>query len=100
MLGDMSSAPIQQINLIQTRIVAHFHDFGTKVFHSYVGASVLHVRLSMARSVHIWHERNFHNSQRVDNDVYMNIATAVMSVGMSANDSLMSGKMPFAVFLA
>lgn len=93
-------ATIQQINLIQACIVAHFHNLGTEVFHSCVGASVLHARLGVARSVHIWHERDFHNSQRVDNDVYMNIAAAVVSVGVSANNGLMTQKVFLAEFLS
>ena len=46
------------------------------------------------------HERDFHNSQRIDNDVYMNIAATVVSVGVCTDDSLMSGKMIFTKFFA
>ena len=75
-------------------------DLGTKIFHGGIGASVLHTRLRIARSVHIRHERDFHNSQRIDNDVYMNIAAAAMSVGMSTDDCLMTGKVFLVEFLS
>ena len=55
---------------------------------------------SIAWSVHVRHEGDFFNSQRIDNDVYMNIAAAVVSVGMCADDCLMTGKMISAKFLA
>ena len=99
-LGDTGSAGVEQINLIQPCIVAHLHNFGSKILHSCVGASVLHARLGVAWSVHIRHERNFHNSQRIDNDVYMNIAAAVVSTGMGADDCLMTGKVFLAEFLS
>lgn len=98
-LGHSCLATIQQINLIQACIVAHFHNLGTEVFHSCVGASVLHARLGIAWSDHIRHERNFFNSQRIDNDVYMNIAAAVVTVGMGTDNSLMTGKVFLAEFL-
>ena len=40
-LGHSGLTSVQKINLIQTCIVAHLHDLGTKVFHSCVGTSVL-----------------------------------------------------------
>jgi len=80
--------------------VAHLHDLGTKILHSCVGAAVLHARLGIAWSVHIRHEGNFFNSQRIDNDVYMNIAAAVVSVGVCTDDGLMTGKVFLAEFLA
>ena len=79
--------------------MAHLHDLGMKVFHSCVGASVLHARLGIAWSVHIRHERDFFNSQRIDYDVYMNIAATVVSVGMCTDDCLMTGKVFLAEFL-
>ena len=99
-LGHSCLTSIQQINLIQTCIVAHLHDLRTEVFHSCVGASVLHARLGVARSIHIRYEWNFHNSQRIDNDVYMNIAAAVVPVGVCTDDGLMTGKVFLAEFLS
>ena len=37
---------------------------------------------AIARSVHIRHERNFFNSQRIENDVYMNIVGRLMDKGI------------------
>lgn len=79
--------------------MAHLHDFGAKILHSGIGASVLHTRLRIARSVHIRHKWNFLNSQRIDHNVYMNIAAAVVTVGMGTDDCLMSGKVFLAKFL-
>ena len=80
--------------------MAHLHDLGTKIFHSGVSTSVFHARLRIARSVHIWHERNFLDTQRVDNDVYMNIAATVVSVWVSTDNCLMTRKVFLAEFLA
>ena len=73
--------------------MAHLHDLGAKIFHSGIGASVLHSRLGVARSVHIGHERNFGNSQGIDNDVYMNVSTMAVPARMGTDKSLMSGEM-------
>ena len=61
---------------------------------------MLHARLRIARSVHIRHEGDFFNSQRIDNDVYMNIAAAVVSVGVRTDDGLMTGKVFLAEFFS
>ena len=80
--------------------MAHLHNLGAEIFHSSIGAAVLHSWLGVAWSVHIWHERNFCNSQRIDNDVYMNVSAVAVSVGVGADKSLMTGEVLGAEFLS
>lgn len=51
-------------------------------------------------SVHIREQRNFLYPQGIDNDVNVDIAALVMTVGVGADDGLVSAKMRFAKFLA
>lgn len=80
--------------------MAHFHDLATKIFHSGIGAAVLHAWLCIAGSVHIWQEWDLCDSQRIDNDVNMNVTAVIVSVRVGADDSLMTGKVLCAKFFS
>ena len=51
-------------------------------------------------SIHIREQRDFFYSQRIDNDMNVDIAAVVMTIGVGADQGLVSAKMVFAKFLA
>ena len=68
-----------------------------------IAASVqrcLHPACRVCWSVHVGQQGDFFNPQRIDNDMYMDIAGVVVSVRVGADNGLVSGEMLGAEFLA
>ena len=86
--------------MIEIFPVAHLHDLGFEVFHSSVRAAMFAPGTGICRSVHVGQQGYFLNTQRIDNDMNMDIAAVVVSVRVGADNGLVSGKLLPAKFLA
>ena len=86
--------------MIEIFPVAHLHDLGFEVFHSSVRAAMFAPGTGICRSVHVGQQGYFLNTQRIDNDMNMDIAAVVVSVRVDADNGLVSGEMLVAKFLA
>lgn len=99
-LGNAVCAAVKQINLIEVFAVAHFHHFGFEIFHSRVGTPVLATLPCICRSVHVREQWDFLYSQTVYDNMNVDIAAVVMTIGVGTDKCLVSAKMRFAKFLA
>ena len=79
--------------MIEIFPVAHLHDLGFEVFHSSVRAAMFAPGTGICRSVHVGQQGYFLNTQRIDNDMNMDIAAVVVSVRVDADNGLVSGEM-------
>ena len=86
--------------MIEIFPVAHLHDLGFEVFHSSVRAAMFAPGTGICRSVHVGQQGYFLNTQRIDNDMNMDIAAVVVSVWVGADNGLVSGEMLGTKFLA
>ena len=86
--------------MIEIFPVAHLHDLGFEVFHSSVRAAMFAPGTGICRSVHVGQQGYFLNTQRIDNDMNMDIAAVVVSVRVDADNGLVSGEMLGTKFLA
>ena len=91
---------MEQVDLIEIFPVAHLHDLGFEVFHSSVRAAMFAPGTGICRSVHVGQQGYFLNTQRIDNDMNMDIAAVVVSVRVGADNGLVSGEMLGTKFLA
>ena len=86
-------AAVQQIDLIQPLTLTHLHHFRTQITERGCGASVLHTGKRVAGFIHVRHHRNALDTQTVDNDMHMDVAAFVVTVGVCADQSLVAGEM-------
>ncbi len=61
---------------------------------------MLATRFCVGGSVHIWQERNIFDTQAVNDYVTMNVPAVIVTVGVGADDSLMSCEVLMAKLLA
>ena len=93
-------AAVQEVDLVKPLPVAHLHDFTLEIFHSGIGAAMFAPGTGICRSVHVGQQGYFLNTQRIDNDMNMDIAAVVVSVRVGADNGLVSWEMLFTELLA
>ena len=76
--------------LVQPCVVAHLHDLGLEILHRRVGAAMFHPCFGVGGTVHIWKQRHIRDPQAVDHNVDVDVAAAIVSVWMCADERLMA----------
>ena len=96
LFGNPFAGAVQQVDLVETGLLAKLHGLDPKVPEHRGGAAVLHALLPVAGLFHIGLSRDRPHPDAADDNVYVNIPSSVVPVGVGADNGGMTRK----VFLA
>ena len=91
---------VEQVDLVQSSTLAQLHDLDTQVPHGLGCAGVLHALAPITGLLHIGLAFHFPCSDAAKHDVDMDVSRMVVPIGVSADDSGMTGEVFFAEFQA
>ena len=94
--GDVVAGTFQQVDLVETSVLAKLHDFGAKVPQHSRRTAVLAAFLLVAGLFHMGLAFDLSYPQAADNNVNMDIARTIVAVRVGADDGRVARK----IFLA